>query len=399
LLLDQDERVREAARQALGDLGGREAGDLLIASLPGLSSDARGQVYAALAAIGDERELVGTRQLALDELGYHSEYPARPGAAMAFVKLAGPEARDALVERMLSFARTVEVDRAQIARDPNRVPRNAELKRTMDAMTQIQIVFDAAGVRSEWLEAQAAMGAELYSRGLPMFKPRAERPPVVLRPLLPRSVPRVAMTALTDNRPDTSGPSAKFGGEPDWLDRPRWPLTADGELMMFFGQLPLPGNPQRVAYIFFDTNNPENFVPLGDGNALLIQPGAPPQTKTVPRNTGPSLPAPPAPGPKSSRTTRGAGVRYVELTPGADPPEWTWPEQLDEVQYRDDPADWRKIGGTPLFLQGDDQPPGEGWEFAFQFDTDWAGRELADSAVCYGFTHPDGRGALIVQSH
>lgn len=91
--------------------------------------------------------------------------------------------------------------------------------------------------------------------------------------------------------------------------------------------------------------------------------------------------------------------RYVRLEEGADPSIWTWPDPPKDTRVRDQHGDWNKIGGTPLFLQGDATPAGEGWRFAFQFSADWAGRELGDGAECYGFTRDDGTGAFLWQCH
>jgi hypothetical protein len=55
-----------------------------------------------------------------------------------------------------------------------------------------------------------------------------------------------------------------------------------------------------------------------------------------------------------------------------------------------------KIGGTPLFLQAEDGPSGDGWRFAFQFDAGWAG---SDGGICHGFVNDGGRGAMLWQRH
>lgn len=51
------------------------------------------------------------------------------------------------------------------------------------------------------------------------------------------------------------------------------------------------------------------------------------------------------------------------------------------------------VGGTSLWLQGPEQPPGDGWTYAFQFGADLAA-ERGDGAVCYGWTSAQGRAAL-----
>jgi hypothetical protein len=81
-----------------------------------------------------------------------------------------------------------------------------------------------------------------------------------------------------------------------------------------------------------------------------------------------------------------------------DPVSW---DELDETAgaLPDDDRDWNKIGGAPRWLQGRQEPPGVGWHFAFQFVAGFVGEELADGAVCYGFTNDDGSGAFLWQCH
>lgn len=52
-----------------------------------------------------------------------------------------------------------------------------------------------------------------------------------------------------------------------------------------------------------------------------------------------------------------------------------------------------------LLSRSAEAPPGEGWQFAFQFSADWAGRELGDGAERYGFTRDDGTAALLWPGH
>jgi hypothetical protein len=85
-----------------------------------------------------------------------------------------------------------------------------------------------------------------------------------------------------------------------------------------------------------------------------------------------------------------ATERYPVLEIGADPEEWGHNDTA--------PIEWNKIGGVPIWLQGDDTPGSE-WRFAFQFDADPAGGERGDGAVFYGFVSDDGRGALGWQCH
>jgi hypothetical protein len=51
--------------------------------------------------------------------------------------------------------------------------------------------------------------------------------------------------------------------------------------------------------------------------------------------------------------------------------------------------DLNAIGGTPDFLQREEYPTGDGWQFALQFSTAWAALDLGDGAEAYGFLHDD----------
>jgi hypothetical protein len=170
--------------------------------------------------------------------------------------------------------------------------------------------------------------------------------------------------------------------------------------MVFCGQLPLLGTLAAVAYIFIAIDGAPTFEPLSDGNAVVIQRGAPPHRPVDRRSTGPGLhERVPQPGRYRPVTKYRRYERYVDLEPSADPPAWTWPDAQPGVLLSDNAGDWRKIGGTPLFLQSDESPPGDGWQFAFQFEAGWAGFELGDGAICYGFTDRAGRGAMLWQCH
>ena len=91
--------------------------------------------------------------------------------------------------------------------------------------------------------------------------------------------------------------------------------------------------------------------------------------------------------------------RFVGFADAHDPISWEFPDWNMEVRVRDNPGDWSKIAGTPLWLQGEQSPPGPGWNFAFQFAAGTAGDDRGDGAICYGWTHPDGTAAFGWQCH
>ncbi len=206
------------------------------------------------------------------------------------------------------------------------------------------------------------------------------------------------MAGLLEEPSNTDRRSAKFGGHPDWIERPAWPLGPDGSPMVFLAQFPTLDR-SRMLYVFY-ADQDRNWEPLGPANAVVAQPGAAPQTPTRESTAGPQLFLPIERADRYTQpTTAHPYERFIDLQPGADPPVWQWPDLGKDEYLETRPDDWRKLGGTPLFLQGEDWPPGDGWEFAFQFTAGWAGHEFGDVAECYGFVNTDGRGAFLWQCH
>lgn len=219
-------------------------------------------------------------------------------------------------------------------------------------------------------------------------------------PLGAREVPRLELSALTrDPPPDASWPPAKFGGLPDWLGDPAWPVASDGRPLVFYGQLPVGGDPPRTAYIFINSSDDAwSFEALSEGNAVVVRPGGPPHLATIAKGTGPRLFEQVEEPNRFVRRARPVPYeRFVSVVPGADPAEWSSPDFGPDDFPRPSHGDGNKIGGTPLFLQGPEYPPGEGWRFAFKFGAAWAGREMGDGAECYGFVREDGTGAFLWQ--
>lgn len=215
-----------------------------------------------------------------------------------------------------------------------------------------------------------------------------------------RVLPRLTLAKLsTQPLSGVDWPPAKFGGQPDWTGPPAWPVADDLRPLVFYGQLPLAGYGRRTAYLFFRLDpDAESWEPLGQGNALVLQPGEPCQLQTVAQATGPRLFERVAERRGFRRRSRARPYeRFVGLEPGVDPEHWDAGELDLAAANGDAHGDWNKIGGTPQFLQPDGTRPGPGWEFAFQFTAAWAGHELANGAECYGFVR-GGKGALLWQS-
>jgi hypothetical protein len=397
-LADSDAQVRSVARSALAEIGGSLAADCLYASGDRLEPDERAEVQAALAWLGDDRDLAATRALAAAHLPHcdHRGYGHERGSWLAVPALLriGTDA-DAvrLVDATVELIAAVEVtdprkERWGAMRGPFEVANHL-----MWHLRRLRRDTAAAGLISRLAERD-------LSFGLDEVRLSAGRG-VDCEPLLPRTVPRLGLREeLSRDRLTASGnPPAKFGGQPDWVEAPTWPLSPDGAPMVFLTQLPVIGA-ARTAYVFFSADAHDSWSPLSAGNAVAVQPGAPPHTATTASATGPGLfeqvhePHRYRQVGKSRRYER-----FIQLAAGADPPDWNWPELPAGGWPALAHEDTNKVGGTPHFLQGPDQPPGDGWRFAFQFNAGWSGHEFGDGAECYGFFNEDGRGGFLWQCH
>jgi hypothetical protein len=371
-LRDGDEQVRARACVALAHLGGREAADALAGRLEAPSESDRRRAVAALAWLRDERALKPAGDLF-----------ARSGQVVDLHSPAWALAR-LLREDELPMLRELAV--GLLAKDTPETsvgyPQARELLRVLTDEHPAQ----AQALLAEIAAAPGAHGARLLEehRTLPPDE----------QPAGPGVVPRRHFAGLRRS-PPSGGYGAKWGGQPDWLEEPAWPVGGDGLPMLFYGQLPLDDQPGRMAYVFVALDeDAETWEPLGTGNALVVQPGPPPSVRTEPRATGPAryalaedLPAfhPPA--------IMRPYERWIDLAGGADPERWELPDAAPGARIGLRVEDRDKLGGTPLFLQGEQWPPGDGWRFAFQFNAARAGHELADGAECYGFVREDGAGA------
>jgi HEAT repeat protein len=387
---DADEAVRTAARATLADLGGQEAAEALAADLDGLDEDEHAHAVEALAWLGDIRAIEPLHELVAESLDGSGLYRGR-GVLSALARLGSGE--DVL--RMIGTVTRVVADGAAS-------PGTPEFWRAQEAATQLRVALSED--RPEFLEEAGAQLREVAPElpAIAHWGGRSAKPRVVdVGPLGKRSVPRATLAELSETPvPGVASPPPKFGGQPDWVEAPAWPLGADSAPLVFFGQLPVTaGDQARTAYVFIDPEG-NHWEPLGEANAVLLQPGAPCQLETAPLSTGPRLFEFVHEAGQFRRRWRARPYeRFIRLEDGLDPERWEWPELPPETYRKDEPGDWKKLGGTPLFLQGEESPPGDGWSFAFQFSAAWAGRELGDGAACYGFVRDDGAGAFLWQCH
>ncbi|MDA3646504.1 DUF1963 domain-containing protein [Saccharopolyspora indica] len=166
-------------------------------------------------------------------------------------------------------------------------------------------------------------------------------------------------------------PITKFGGQPVWLDDPTWPLSAEtGRPMRFIGQIRLPGDEVRLAYLFMTEEGGDDWVdttysPTAGENACFAQPGQLPdfyQVASIRR--GPTF------GPD----------HHAELTP----------HEPDEADDDDDDEGFlrSRLWGEPSWMQQEEWPEEPGtWRFVAQIDSEEEpfGMNLGDGGVAYAF--------------
>lgn len=210
-----------------------------------------------------------------------------------------------------------------------------------------------------------------------------------------------------------SSSRTKFGGQPDWLATPQWPLSkSTGQQMRFLCQIELderlfPASTGQMAFIFI-TDGDEyvdgTWEPDGGENCVVIQPSDAPLPVSVTNHpTGPTL--------YTMREVAGNALLTpfdqtygVTLTLATDPgfqpahvrQGWS-KEQFDAYASR---LEGNKIGGTPIFLQNDEFPSDESWRLLLQLDATQVpfSVNFGDAGVAYAFIDMAGsKGRLLWQ--
>ena len=189
-------------------------------------------------------------------------------------------------------------------------------------------------------------------------------------------------------------PVTKFGGQPVWVAAPEWPLSREtGEPMRFICQAAIDpelfgGEPGRVAYLFMTDG--EEYVdgtwePGGGENAVIIQPDGD-NVETSSLATGPSL----------YRMEEREGEELLQPVPceyAVDLKADTDPEPGSEDDDEGAAYEEVKIGGTPVFIQGEEYPAGDGWRLLLQIDSASVPFyvNFGDTGTGYAFLSADGR--------
>ena len=196
----------------------------------------------------------------------------------------------------------------------------------------------------------------------------------------------------------------KFGGQPVWLAERQWPLSREtGKPMQFICQIALQEfgfkTPAKMAYLFMTDSADGEFVdgtyePDGGENAIILQPG----TTELP----------------TAETTNGPALYRMVEKPGMDrlqPERCEFRIDLDvqddvefvaeELRFKMSEEDAEasrgvleesKIGGSPVFLQGDEFPFEQGWQLLLQLDSCSVPFHInfGDSGLGYAFLNEEG---------
>lgn len=156
----------------------------------------------------------------------------------------------------------------------------------------------------------------------------------------------------------------KFGGQPDWIGQPQWPISAElGKPMRFICQVHLgdvfPEHTGKLAYIFMteeDEYADGTWEPDGGENAVIVQPQGEVDVPVEPLETGPSR--------------EEFDIAIVE-------------KEIDE-----DSLEGCRIGGEPEFMQVEECPGPKGeWRYFIQLDSCSLPFEInfGDAGIAYAF--------------
>lgn len=195
----------------------------------------------------------------------------------------------------------------------------------------------------------------------------------------------------------------KFGGQPVWAQQPQWPISkSTGRPMRFVCQIAISEEvfgriEPRMAYIFMTDEHDfveETWEPDGGENAVILQPGVP-TIPVQPIAGGPTLYR------MAKKMFRSTLVpELCEFLVGGpisdDPPFVGEPDRASwsDAQFSEYAAtlDGNKIGGTPIFLQGDEYPDEGPWMLLLQLDSANVPFSInfGDAGVGYAFISEDG---------
>lgn len=203
---------------------------------------------------------------------------------------------------------------------------------------------------------------------------------------------------------------SKFGGQPNWVSEPEWPIDSEKEeKMQFIGQIELIDElfgetTGQMAYIFFDGDEEGQgtWDPNGGLNAIIVQPGNN-DAKTVAEATGPVAPV--------NEYYDGidwdkSGLHEFKLNfEFSEEPDYLDDDAIgllideNEKKYDEyaEKMEVSKIGGNPFFIQGEVIPIQGNWEFLCQlFEHDLPVWVNFGTGIAYAFINEEGTNGKIL---
>jgi len=184
-----------------------------------------------------------------------------------------------------------------------------------------------------------------------------------------------------NERPENG--QTKFGGQPDWVTEPEWPISKrTGKPMRFICQtnlkdVGLTNIDAKVAYLFMTDDDKSRellrtWEPDGGENAMILQPGDN-KVATETRTVGPSLRKSTAAANNEVRRRNEFPIReFVPNTRRRTLKEFECSVGLVEITETEACADsevMNKLGGKPVFLQNDEYPSDANWDLLIQLDS------------------------------
>jgi len=194
-------------------------------------------------------------------------------------------------------------------------------------------------------------------------------------------VKKYQITAFERLEEKPAKPVTKFGGQPDWLEEPQWPVSKHWKdrLMSFVGQIVLDkgmldNDKDIIAYVFL--SHPENrkeriFYPYMGGwdsgeHAVIIQPGGEITCETKNVKEGPCM-----------FGKFGNHYEYIPTLVEGHDPDFINDEEFEEMEDWEqseyiNQVDGNKIGGIPCLCTYDEWPDdvSEDWKFLLQLVSD-----------------------------
>ena len=177
---------------------------------------------------------------------------------------------------------------------------------------------------------------------------------------------------------------SKFGGQPNWVAEPEWPLDKKkNEKMLFVGQIELNGDlfgdtVGKMAYIFIDgdEDGQGTWEPDGGLNAVIIQPGNN-DIKTVSDATGPTCPV--NDYPVDFELDENGLAEFKVIYDYLEEPEYLNEENIGNLIDQDEDTyeayaekmEISKIGGNPFFIQAEEVPIQGEWKFLCQLHEEY----------------------------